>query len=284
MFSLILENENGEQIVFNRLYSPYQLTDITGLAAPEATINTNASALIDGATYNSAKTNMRVINLAFAIEYEAAKYRNEIYRILRIKKPVKVRYRNDYRDVFIDGYLQTLDIPPMTIKQICTVAILCPAPYFKAAQEMVNELEQTISTFHFPFSSTEEPQIVFGYIDTESSVSIENAGNVETGMTISLYARGAVNNPKIYNYTTGEYIELNYSLEAGDLVTITTGQGNKTAKLLRNAVESNLFNYIGEGTTWLQLLPGINEFVYTAGSGATSLSVTISHYDLYEGV
>lgn len=285
MYKLILENPiSGGQIEFNKLGGPLTITEILGLNPPTATINTNEAALIDGAIYNSAKVQMRSINLAFAVEYEAEKHRIEVYKVLRIKKPIRLYYKSDYRDVYIDGYLESLDDTRNENKLIMTATILCPSPFFKAAQEVVNELEQTIGAFHFPFSSTAEPQIVFGYIDTESSVTITNDGEVDTGMTISLYARGAVVNPTIYNYVTGESLALNYSLEAGDLVTFTTGQGNKRATLLRDGVETSLFNYIGQGSEWLTLTPGDNEFVYTADSGATLLSVTIRHSDLFEGV
>ena len=55
MYKLILENASGSQLVFNRLGGAFTITDIDGLAAPAAIINTNESALMDGATYNSAK-------------------------------------------------------------------------------------------------------------------------------------------------------------------------------------------------------------------------------------
>ena len=284
MYKLILENASGSQLVFNRLGGAFTITDIDGLAAPAAIINTNESALMDGATYNSAKAEMRTINLAFVIEYDAEANRIAAYNVIRIKKPITLRYKSKHMDVYIEGYVQAFEITHMENKQISTVSILCPAPFFKAAQEMVNELDQIIGTFHFPFSSTAEPQIVFGYIETERAVSVVNEGNVECGIVIELYARAAVTNPKVFNYITGEYIALDYSLQTGDLVTITTERGHKTATLLREGVESNLFNYIGSGTTWLQLEPGENEFVYSADASSEMLSVTISHRDLFEGV
>lgn len=285
MYKLTLENpKSGGVLEFNKLGGPLTITEIIGLNPPMATINTNEAALIDGAVYNSAKAQMRSINLAFAVEYEAEKNRLAVYDVLRIKKPIRLYYKSDLRDVYIDGYLESLDDTRNENKLIMTAVILCPAPFFKSAQEVINELEQIIGAFHFPFSSTEEPEIVMGYIDAENSVTIVNSGEVDAGMTISLYARGAVANPKIYNYVTRDYIALDYSLEAGDLVTITTERGNKTATLLRDGAETNLFNHIGQGTTWLLLEPGNNEFVYTADSGATMLSVTMSHFDLYQGV
>ena len=285
MYSLILQNEQGDKLTFNKVGAPFTITNIQGLNPPTATINTVASALVDGAKFNSAKANMRSINIAFAIEYSAEYHRTVVYDVLKTKKPIRLFYKSTYRDVMIDGYIESINITYFEKKQICTVAILCPAPYLKGAQEVVNELSAIINAFHFPFASTEEPELVMGYINALTNINVDNDGEIETGLTFELYAKKAISNPKIYNYKTGEYIGLDFSMEVGDLITITTERGNKTVTLLRNGVESNAFNYVMEGSTWLQLNLGENEFVYEVGTGyASNLLITIKHYDMYEGV
>ena len=74
-------------------------------------------------------------------------------------------------------------------------------------------------------------------------------------------------------------------MQAGDVITITTEKGNKTVMLLREGVETNLFNYLMEGITWLQLEVGGSAFVYEVGAGLISdLLVSIKHRNLFEGV
>ena len=284
MFELILENRNGEQLSFAQ-NSPFTVTEIQGLNPPDATINTSQMALIDGALFNSAKLNMRTINIAFAIEYEAAKNRIEVYKVLKSKQYVKLYYNGRYRKVYIEGYIQSIQISYFEMKQIVTCTILCPAPYFMEAQMIVNELQSIVSSFHFPFYSTAEPQIVFGYFSNDLGSTIENDGDVACGLIIELYARSAVSNPKIFNYVTREYIGLEYEMQAADLITIDTRQGQKSAKLLRSGVESNVFNYIMQGSTWLQLDASGSTFVYEVEEGsAQNLTVTFKHYNLFEGV
>ena len=82
---------------------------------------------------------------------------------------------------------------------------------------------------------------------------VTNKGTAETGLTIELYASGIVHNPKVYNYVTQEFIGLDGFMRAGDLITITTGVGEKSIKLTRNGVASNAFNMIADGSSWLQL-------------------------------
>lgn len=284
MYELTLENKAGQQLTFG-MNSPFTISEIQGLNPPEATINTSQIALMDGGKFNSAKVNMRSINVAFAIEYEAAKHRIEVFKVLRSKQYVKLYYKGQYRNVFIEGYISKIGISYFAKKQIVTCSILCPSPFFKEAQEIVDDLSNIISAFHFPFSSTATPQLVFSYINNEIGISVDNEGDVECGLVIELYARQAVSNPKIYNYITQEYIGVKYSMQQLDVITIDTRQGQKSVKLLRGGVETNLFNYVMEGSTWLQLPPEGGTFVYEVGTGqAEELSVTFRHWNLYEGV
>lgn len=284
MYEVILENAQGNQLAFAQ-NSPFTITDIQGLNPPAADINTSEMALIDGAKYNSAKLNMRTINIAFAIEYQAAKNRVELYKVLRSKQPIRFYYNGQYRNVLIDAYIQSINIDYFDMKQIVTCAILCPEPYFKEAQEVVDELLNIIDNFHFPFSSTADPEIVFGYISNDVGITIENEGDVECGLIISLNARNAVSNPKIFNYVTGDYFGITYNLQASDLVVIDTRKGHKSVVLHRGGQTINLFNYIDQDSTWLQLSPDGDTFVYTVDTGsAAELAVTFTHNNLYEGV
>ena len=284
MFDLTLENAAGQRLTFSQ-GSPFTISEIEGLNPPDATINTSEMALIDGARFNSAKVDMRSINVAFAIEYEAAKNRIEVYKVLRSKQYVKLYYKGQYRDVFIEGYIEAIDISLFAMKQIVTCSILCPSPYFKEAQIVVDELSSVVSAFHFPFASTANPQLLFSYINNDIGITVDNEGDVECGMIIELYARQQIKNPKIYNYITQEYIGINYTMQKLDLITIDTRQGQKSVKLLRGGVETSLFNHVMQGSTWLQLAAEGSTFVYEVGSGdAEELSVTFKHYNLYEGV
>lgn len=284
MFEMIFENKNGKQLHFGA-GTPYTITEFSGLNPPKAVININETALLDGATFNSSKLQMRSINVAFAIEYDAEDSRLKCYEVIQNKHPLRIYYKSERLDVFIDGYVEEFDFTYFAKKIIATVSVLCPAPYLKGAQEVVNELTDIISVFHFPFASTATPELVMGEIDTLTDVAVENEGNVICGLTFELYARKALKNPSVYNYLTGEFFKINIDMQMGDLITVTTGQGNKTISLLRSAVSTNIFNLLDKNSTWLQLDIGGSVFVYEVEEGqATDLIITIKHYDLYEGV
>lgn len=284
MFEMIFENKNGYRLEFGD-GRPYKITEFQGLNPPKATINTNTTALLDGGMYNSAKLAMRSMNIAFAIEGPCEENRLNVYKVIQSKMPLRVYYKSDKLDIFIDGYVEDLDFSYFAQKVVATVSVLCPFPYFKGAQEVINELSAIIPKFHFAFASTSAKELVMGAIDTLTAVTVENDGNVEAGLTFELYAKGTVKNPKVIDYGTSNFFAINITMQTGDLITVTTGQGNKTITLLRDGVETNIFNLLDKNSTWLQLDINGSVFVYTVDEGqATDLEIDIKHYDLYEGV
>ena len=179
MYSLTIENKDGLQLEFNSIGAAYNITNAQGLSPAKNTINTNAAALIDGATFNSAKVNMRTINLAFTIEYPVEANRLNVYKVLRAKEPITIYYQSNALDVFIDGYVESLDVGHFEQKQKATVAILCPFPYGDSSG-------QDMFTF------------AFGAIDTEAKAVVVNNGGITTGLTFELYAKEAVTPDRSY--------------------------------------------------------------------------------------
>lgn len=285
-YKFTITNWQSASLTFNELGGAYTIKEIQGLEPPVATINTTKSALVDGGKYNSARAEMRTMNIAFAIEYEAEKHRLRAYQVLQVKKPVTIAYKSERVDAVIEGYVQAVKDTYFEAKQIMTATILCPSPWFRSAQEIIDSFTQITPLFHFPFESEEDPgELIMGEIGQKTSLTVKNGGTVPTGMVVEIYARGTVTNPKIIDYTTNKYFEIGITTQSGDLITIDTRDGYKKADLLRGSTHTNIFNLITEGSSWLALDPGETTFVYTVTSGyTTSLQVTIYHNDLLEGV
>ena len=154
-----------------------------------------------------------------------------------------------------------------------------------AMQEMVTELRSIVNAFHFPFASTSEPELLFSYISNDIGVTIDNNGDVSCGLIIELYANAEITNPKIFDYVTQDFFGLDYTMQEADLITIDTRKGHKTVTLLRNGVETNIFNYVMQNSTWLQLDANGSTFVYEVGTGdEAELDVTFRYNALFEGV
>lgn len=319
MYKFTLENELGNQLTFNELDGTYTIEEIQGLGPAPATINTSELALVDGAQFNSSKLQMRTLSIAFAIERNVAQSRIAAFKVVRPKHKVRAYYESETRNVYIDGYVESVSVTYYDMKQVCTVVVLCTQPYWRVAQAVIDEISSVTALFHFPFASTgpivsaiamltedmhelltedslnivtddvtteDEPkEIVFGNIDPLVSIDIPNNGDAETGIIIELQAYGPVSNPKVYDYETGAFIGVNFNMQAGDLITINTQTGEKSVTLLRDGVTSNIFNSLMQGITWLQLPFGGGVYAHQVASGEPgTLVISIKHYDLYEGV
>ena len=281
MYSLKVQNGYGDEMEITN-NEKYSIVTIDGFDPPDAIINTTRNAGYDGSVYNSAYVDNRLIILTIAINFPAEVNRVELYRFFKNKFPVRLFYKTESRDVYIDGYVQSNQIAFFDRKQTAQITILCPRPYLCNVEDMEQELSIVKKLFQFPFA-IEDP-IPFSEIDTQHEQVLENFGDVVTGVEMTIHATRAVTNPKIYNTITGQTMILSVSMAAGDDIIINTRQGQKGIYKLSGGVKTNIIGSLVQGSEWITLNPGVNSFWITADSGAMYL---IAFFDLiaqYEGV
>lgn len=107
--------------------------------------------------------------------------------------------------------------------------------------------------------------VVLGSTTYSSNGSISNDGTIGTYPTITVY--GPINQPRITNTTTGEYLEFNTNLgSSSNVLRIIYDQDSLTAEVDGNSV----INTQTSGSTYFKLVPGINNLTLsgaTVGSG-----------------
>ena len=81
-----------------------------------------------------------------------------------------------------------------------------------------------------------------------------------------------------------EYIKINSELKAGDIVTINTEYGSKSAVLSRDGNTEDYFRYVDVDSTFMQLKIGDNIFRYDAESNLDALEVSLYHSNKCLGV
>lgn len=259
MLSIEIKNHKNE--VLSITQNPaYTIMSVTGLNPAAANINTVDAALQDGATFNSSKVGMRNIVINFVIENPAEINRIALYRYIKPKKSCTVYVKNGSRDVYIPCYVETLDIDLFENKQAAQISLLCTKPYFLGVE--TNEVTADNATF-----------------------AVENSGDIETGAIFTLTATGgAIVNPTITNFDTGEIFKINYTIPAGAELTVNTNQGQKGVYLTNSGVVTNLINYVDSSSVWLQLDTGSNNFVCSSDSGMEYWACTVVFNSKFEGV
>ena len=288
MFIAKIENSKNNILTLTQNESEYQVYNIDGLNPPKAQINTSKVAGIDGSKFNSSKLEERNLVLYIKLNKDVEKNRIYLYSFFNTKEWCKFYYKNSTRDVYIEGYVETVEVTPFTNNEVMQVSIICPGSYFKSLNEIIDDISKALGKFTFPFAINETEPIEFSTIESGKVTDVYNDSETETGVIIEIDISGTVNSLQIKNTITGETFGLNYSFIKYDKVVINTNKGEKSIKLIRNGIESNIFTSIVRGSTFFQLSIGDNYFSYLVNGSATDdnelLHIVFKHYILYRGV
>lgn len=286
MFDLRVEKTNGESLTLTQKEDIYQVIDIQGLNPPKAQVNITPLANIDGGQFNSAKLDTRNIVVIVRINGDAERNRIALYDFFPTKTQVKLFYKNDTRDIFAEGIVESVECTAFAQSEICQISIVCPDSYLHGVEEIVVDISDALAMFEFPFFINQNEPIPFSEYANHREINVRNESNAETGVEVQLDFMASVNTVEIKNVETGEYIKLSGSYQDADRIIITTGKGEKKVRLIRNGVESNIFAQLVKGSTFFQLYPGDNIFSYLADNGASNDKVFIlfSFHERYRGV
>lgn len=282
MLEIIIENKYGEQLDFTN-NPDYTAIIESGLTPPAATINTSTIATMDGSVFNSSFMNNRNIVLTITPTSSVESNRINLYKYIKSKQYIKLYLKNGLRDVWIEGYVESIEGNLYEAPQKMQVSVICPDPYFKSKMGISIGFSSVVDAFKFPFA-IEEEGIPFSILETYAEKNINNPSDDETGIVIELYARDKVLEPTIYNQTTNEHFTVEYEMQEGDKIIINTRKGEKSIVAIRDGVETNIINKMVRGSKWFNLLAGDNIFAYECVYGAANLQITFILQPIYEGV
>ena len=261
----------------------FTLTGVDGFTTVTSSVASVTVPFVDGDTITNIQAQPRSVTLYLWLKetagIEAAK--RYILQYVKPKLTGTLQLQQDSRNIELVGVVEAIELP--RFDQGCTMAITlhCSQPYWADIDFVVAEISQIIDLHYFPIpeGGLAFPQegVPFGAFDDDLTQELDNLGDVETGMIITIIALGTVTNPKIYNTQTGEYIGINDTLNGNDAVTISTIKGQKT--ITKNGV--NIIDKIMSGSTFLQLETGTNEFTIEASSGIDYLYFTLTYKQLY---
>lgn len=289
---LTYTNEREESIVFSPASSYHvNFKDVTGLSDVRNALYSTNSMGQDGDTYLGYRIESRDIDIVGHIKERdrqaAQSLRRKLNRILNPQYEATLTYEFGSFKRVIGCKID--DAPLFKRKPIFeqfTIQLSCLNPFWREEAETREDIATWIGGFEFPVPDGlqlfEGWQI--GYRQPSLIVNVYNRGDVKSGIRIEFRALGALSNPQLLNVNTQEYIKLNIDLEAGDVLTVSTGYGEKAVNLKRGDVTTDAFRYLDVDSSYLQLAVGDNLFRYSASSNVENLEVSIYHNNLYLGV
>lgn len=282
MYSLIVENDRKERLNLSASTS-YTVYNIEGLNPPAVSMATTTNGTYDGTAINSQRVDQRNLVIYMTINNNVEVNRNKLYDYFPLKRLTRLYFKNGVRDVYIEGYVETLEVNLFTNPQVAQISIICPKPYFKAIEDVVSYFSDIEAGFEFPFSIPAEG-VELSTITHNIRKSIVNTGDIEAGVIITLQAMGLVVNPIIYNTDTGGKIAFNFTMQESDIITINTNIGEKGITLTRDGVTTNALGYVNADLEWFTLKAGDNLFTYDCESGNDNLQLDFNFTPQYGGV
>lgn len=285
MFKASIRNSGGETLQLTGREEEYQVFSISGLNPPKGQINLTDIAGLDGALFNSSKLTTRNIVIMIRINGDVEENRLQLYQFFRTKEACRFYYSNGSRDVYIDGYVESVESDIFSISEVVQVSIICPYPYFRAAADTVEDISDEMALFEFPFAINEgDPVPVSEFIAGRETV-VTNMSESETGMIITVRFLDDMNGIVIRDVKSGAYMDLTYGFLADDLLTINTNPGQKSIALTRAGIDTNIFAALSISSTFLELAPGENVFSYsTDGDADDKVRVVMTFTRAYRGV
>ncbi|NLI61467.1 MAG: phage tail family protein [Clostridiales bacterium] len=289
MAKLKYVNSNNGSIELGNA-APFLITAVDGLGSPQNQIYTQKSPNQDGVTATHSSLGPRNIVLEGKIidsnKLNRQTYRNKLLSVFNPKLDGKLIYESGEFKRQIDCKVEQAPYFPSESgqnHQDFSISLIAANPYFQDINTTKEEVAIWRGSFEFPLELVEEG-IELGYREPRLIVNVLNKGDVPTGMRVQFKALATVVNPSLFNVNTREFFKVNRTMEAGEVITVTTHFQNKRVELNKDGVISNAFNWIDFQSTFLQLDPGDNLLGYDADEGIDSLEVSIWYIPQYLGV
>lgn len=279
---IVCKNSNGQQLAMG-WFPPLWVATIDGLGT-EYNVYTSKNSGQDGENYNGSDAKMR--NIVITLDIAKSDYRvqrNRLYSFFQPRSEGTLYYYEGDESRKIKYYVEKVepggsDNDPV---RSLTISLICPDPKFYALEEQLTRLATWQGKITWPLS-LHNPFVITTKINTLIG-NVYNPSTVPMGLTIKFMASGTVKNPSLYDVNRQELMKINTTMSAGDLIVVTTGDGNKRVTFTRGGVTTNINNLMNYPPKWLKAYQGDNLFRYNADEGIDNLSVSILSTQAYWG-
>lgn len=268
-----VQNSQGDllKLVLADSSSGFIVADIDGLGPVKATLVSSGFAGVDGEQYQSSRREARNVKFKLELDPDPATetvwgLRNKLYDFFMPESEITLQwFLENGLIVEILGVVETCEPDHFTQEPTMDISIMCFRPdFYELTSETIPGLlttDLTATYFDYP-------------------------GTVETGVVITVTADRDVDELTVYHRIPSGDIQTltfdNAPLIAGDVLTISTVEGNKGATLNRAGTISSVLYGISPQSKWLELKRGNNGLrVYATGA---AMPVSIEYVNKYGGL
>ena len=285
--SLTLTNTvTGVKVIIDQDTSSYVLTE-ADLGQVDSSHNSYKYPNQVGVYYSSTTLETRDVSIegwVIGNTYAEIKQRKAVLNKL-VNPREKLRLvRNGYKlEFYPDSSIQYSPDISKNNTFMCYFLIQGEAAYplFSTENDSNHPITLTVPKFHFPLIIPKSSGVIMGVKQRSLVARIDNTGDIQTGIRFVLEAVGAVKNPSITEINSQSHIWIDKAMVAGEVITISTEDGNKYVKGKIGNTESNYFKYRRLDSEWIQMRVGTNIFQYDCEEGKENLNVTIQYSPKY---
>lgn len=282
MYTASVKTDKNERLMLTG-NPKFDVLEITGLEPTQAIINTTTIASYDGEKINNARLSKRNIVIKLKLNPPLDENRHYLYKYIKSKHYIKFFFENDNRSVYTEGIVENVECDMFVQKETAQISIICGDAYFKTLEENTIDFNTVVPNFEFPFSIDKEG-VEMSHIIKNITKTVNNMGDTENGVIMTLTATGTVQNPLVYNVETKERFAINYTMKAGDKIVINTNKGEKSIYNYRGGEKINIINFVTKYSKWLSMHIGENIISLDCQNGSEFLQLNITHINKFQGV
>lgn len=274
----VLLDKNDSELVLDEAdlgtvegtHHSYKYVSQVGVYIDSTTLEQRTVAIsgwVIGDTYDELKANKEVLNRLV----------NPLHTIdAVIQDKYKLSFKPDFSVKYSVSYEENNEV-------LCKFLIqgTCADPMFTTKDKQTALIASIIPKFRFPLVIPQNKGILMGLREPSLLATLNNGGDIDTGLLITFSCTSTVTNPSLLNVDTREFIKINKTMSAGEQIIVFTGSGEKYIKGIVSGEESNYFKYMDFDSTWLQLHTGENILKYDADDNVDGLEVLISFLPKY---
>jgi phage-related protein len=262
------------------------VTAVQGLGSPPVNVATSGVFNQDGVMVNSVWYQARPVTLSFDIRQTnyaaAAAERRALIRFFADKQPKTFLYsRNNWAVYLSPVYLVApIDTGIDEIRILsASLQFLAANPYLKRDIPFSSVALET-AMLQYLEDGFEYPEGGVEYSTAQTALTVFNSGDVDSPTVIHFI--GGAENPYVQNDTTGKRVTVTKTLELYEMLVIDSEA--RTVLVIDNEGGSNnAFQYLAEGSEFIELVPGANIISFGSSGGAIGY-VEVGGAEYYAGI
>ena len=261
-------NANGEALVFDYA-NGYLINKPNGIDTLQVKLSQTQGIDHGFSTVQSATVQPRPVTISGRIVVNDGGARKDaLMSIVRPDIPGKL-YADDY---FLDVYVTaTPTVEARSNFAHFQFSVSAAYPYWQKANKVKQALFGVQKMFKFPWNMSRTYQ--FGQLMKTQFMSIINNGQIPVPFTATFTATDTVENPKITNVQTGDFLLLNKTLVAGETVVV---ENTHDRTYVTSSEDGSIRGALDLDSTLFRLAVGDNVLKPEADSGLSYLDVQIT--------